>query len=375
MELDILSASYRSLGERLSFLHERMLSLSPGISRVACALYDEGDDMLKTFLNSTRDGDDLRSYQSRMADSESLTYMARTRELRLLTDIQETIQPTSEHSRFVLAEGYQSSFTVPIYHGEKFLGFLFFDSHEQDTFTPEVQRELLLYAGLMAMAIANELLAVKAIVSTVQVARDLTAFRDGETGAHLERMARYTRVILRDVAEQLQLSDEFVEQVFLYAPLHDIGKVAIPDHILLKPGPLTAEEWEIMKTHTTQGRAMVQEITRQLGLDDTVDTAILLNIVTWHHEKLDGSGYPDGLRGDEIPLEARIISVADIFDAVTSPRPYTKRPWAVEEALTELRRQADAGLLDDRFVAAMERNVDEITRIRASFADAEPITS
>lgn len=364
-----MSGSYQTLGERLSFLHERMLHIAPGVNRVACALYDEVDDMLKTFLNSTRDGQDLRSYQYRLTDSESLSYLARSRELRLLTDLQDNLEPTSEHSRFVLAEGYDSSYTVPLHHGDKFLGFLFFDSRETDTFTPEVQRELLLYAGLMAMAIANELLAAKAVVSTVQVARDLTAFRDGETGAHLERMARYTHVILRDLAQPLALTDEFVEQVFLYAPLHDIGKVAIPDHILLKPGRLTPEEWEIMKTHTTRGREMVLEITAQLGLSHSVDTAILLNIVTSHHEKLDGSGYPEGLQGDQIPLEARIIAVADIFDAVTSPRPYTKRPWSVEEGLRELRQQAEYGRLDERAVAAMERNVDEITRIRESFEE------
>ena len=368
MQLDIHQASYRTLNDRLTFLHARMLEMAPGIARVSCALYDERDDLLKTFLNSTRQGTSLRAYQYRLSDSESLSRLARTRDLRLLSDLQESLEPTSQHSQYLLSEGFESSFTVPMSHGDNFLGFVFFDARDNDTFTPEVQRELVLYANLMAMAIANELTAVQAIVSTVQIARDFTAFRDGETGAHLERMARYTHLILHDVAEDLDLSDEFVEQVFLYAPLHDVGKVAIPDHILLKPGRLTPEEWEIMKTHTTRGRQMVEEITAKLGVQGTVDNSVLLNVVGSHHEKLDGSGYPEGLVGDTIPIEAQIVAVADIFDALTCARPY-KRAWPIDEAMVELRRQVDDGKLADRFVTAMENNLTEVARIHASFVD------
>ena len=368
MQLDIHQASYRTLNDRLTFLHARMLEMAPGIARVSCALYDERDDLLKTFLNSTRQGTSLRAYQYRLSDSESLSRLARTRDLRLLSDLQESLEPTSQHSQYLLSEGFESSFTVPMSHGDNFLGFVFFDARDNDTFTPEVQRELVLYANLMAMAIANELTAVQAIVSTVQIARDFTAFRDGETGAHLERMARYTHLILHDVAEDLDLSDEFIEQVFLYAPLHDVGKVAIPDHILLKPGRLTPEEWEIMKTHTTRGRQMVEEITAKLGVQGTVDNSVLLNVVGSHHEKLDGSGYPEGLVGDTIPIEAQIVAVADIFDALTCARPY-KRAWPIDEAMVELRRQVDDGKLADRFVTAMEKNLTEVARIHASFVD------
>ena len=368
MQLDIHQASYRTLNDRLTFLHARMLEMAPGIARVSCALYDERDDLLKTFLNSTRQGTSLRAYQYRLSDSESLSRLARTRDLRLLSDLQESLEPTSQHSQYLLSEGFESSFTVPMSHGDNFLGFVFFDARDNDTFTPEVQRELVLYANLMAMAIANELTAVQAIVSTVQIARDFTAFRDGETGAHLERMARYTHLILHDVAEDLDLSDEFIEQVFLYAPLHDVGKVAIPDHILLKPGRLTPEEWEIMKTHTTRGRQMVEEITAKLGVQGTVDNTVLLNVVGSHHEKLDGSGYPEGLVGDTIPIEAQIVAVADIFDALTCARPY-KRAWPIDEAMVELRRQVDDGKLADRFVTAMENNLTEVARIHASFVD------
>ena len=362
MQLDIHQASYRTLNDRLTFLHARMLEMAPGIARVSCALYDERDDLLKTFLNSTRQGTSLRAYQYRLSDSESLSRLARTRDLRLLSDLQESLEPTSQHSQYLLSEGFESSFTVPMSHGDNFLGFVFFDARDNDTFTPEVQRELVLYANLMAMAIANELTAVQAIVSTVQIARDFTAFRDGETGAHLERMARYTHLILHDVAEDLDLSDEFIEQVFLYAPLHDVGKVAIPDHILLKPGRLTPEEWEIMKTHTTIGLKMVETITADLGLDNLPDDSVMRNIVELHHEALDGSGYPHGLVGDQIPLEARIVTVADIFDALTSARPY-KPAWPLDRAFAELDDLVAAGKLDGRCVEALRQSPDEAMEV------------
>ncbi len=325
MELDFNAASYNTLSARLQSLHDMLLIVHPDIERVACALYDATDALLKTFINSTLNGEAIRSYQYKLSDSESLSYLARTRELRHLTDIQNTLLPSSAHSAYVLREGFESSFTVPMQHQGDFLGFIFFDSRQLDTFTPEVRRELLLYANLLTMAIANELIAVRSIIGTMRIAREFTEMRDIETGAHLARMSRFARLVARMVAPGADRPDEFVEHVFLYAPLHDIGKIGIPDAILLKPGPLTNAEWVIMKLHTTMGREMVDRISADLHLDYLPDQSILQNIVELHHEALDGSGYPHGLVGEAIPLEARIVAVADVFDALTASAPTRSR--------------------------------------------------
>ncbi len=145
-------------------------------------------------------------------------------------------------------------------------------------------------------------------------------YRDTDTGNHILRMAKYSRLI----AEALGLGQERSELIEVAAPMHDIGKIGIPDNILLKPGKLTPEEFEIMKSHPLVGFEILQSSpSKYLSLG--------AEIALSHHEKFDGSGYPYGLRGTAIPLEARIVAVADVYDALTSTRPY-KKPWSSEDA-------------------------------------------
>lgn len=170
------------------------------------------------------------------------------------------------------------------------------------------------------------------------------------------------------MSHEYSLPDEFVENVFLYAPLHDIGKIGVPDKVLLKPGPLDSDEWEVMKSHTTKGRDMVDAISSELDITTAAANRIMTNIVELHHEALDGSGYPHGLRGEEIPLESRIVAVADVFDALTSVRPY-KQAWAMADAAEELAAMADRGKLDTACVTALTAHLDEATAIRDSFVE------
>jgi putative nucleotidyltransferase with HDIG domain len=152
-------------------------------------------------------------------------------------------------------------------------------------------------------------------------------YRDLETAGHTERV---TRLALR-LAEELGLGEPALTELRLGAYLHDLGKLAIPDAILKKPGKLTPEEWEQMKAHATLG----EEMARRLGFLPLAT----LEVIRHHHERWDGKGYPDGLAGEAIPLLARIFALADVYDALTSERPY-KPPWSHEEALAELERQA-----------------------------------
>ncbi len=152
-------------------------------------------------------------------------------------------------------------------------------------------------------------------------------YRDENTSEHLQRMSSYTAVL----AAAYGMSREDVETLRCAAPMHDIGKIGIPDNILLKPGKLTDKEWELMKTHPLIGAQILEGTRNELLIKGRI-------IALTHHEKWDGSGYPKGLAGDEIPLEGRITAVADVFDALTMERPY-KEAFSVENAFSIIREE------------------------------------
>ncbi len=183
-------------------------------------------------------------------------------------------------------------------------------------------------------------------------------FRDPETGAHIQRMSQFSRLI----AEQLGMPDAEQELILRAAPMHDVGKIAIPDHILLKPGRLTPEEFELMKRHAEYGYEILKNSCSTL-----LDVAAI--IARSHHEKFDGSGYPAGLRGEDIPLYGRIVAVADVFDALTSARPY-KEPWPLEDA-TGFLRQGAGSHFDPRCVEAFLARLDDVLLVQARFKDAD----
>ena len=359
-----------SLGERLGALHRQLLADIPQVDRIGCALYDPGDDLLKTFINSTLSGEALRGYEFKLSESPALREMAHSGRLRLLADLPAALTSGTAHSVWVLKAGYRSSLTVPMFGQGIFTGFLLFDSRRLGAFSAADQRHLSLYADLISLSISGELLSIRALIGSIGVARAFANLRDFETGAHLQRMSRYARLVAKELAPELELTDEFVERVFLFASLHDIGKIGIPDRILLKHDKLEGEEWEIMKSHVARGLEVVDRMLDEFSLRHLPDVRILRNIVGFHHEYLDGSGYPQGARGAEIPLEARMSAVADVFDALTARRPY-KAGWPTDRAFSELARLAEAGKLDVRCVAALRRHAAETETIREKYFDPD----
>ena len=183
--------------------------------------------------------------------------------------------------------------------------------------------------------------------------------RDAGTSAYLERMAHIAGL----VAEGLGLPEDQVRTIELAAPLHDIGKIAIPDALLMKPGPLDEAERERMKQHPRIGYQLLRDSQNRF-----IQVGAL--IALRHHERYDGSGYPDGLAGEDIPLEARIVTVADVFDALISPRPY-KEAWSIERALDYLRAQSGK-LLDPACVQALLDNEPRLREICERYSHVTP---
>lgn len=183
-------------------------------------------------------------------------------------------------------------------------------------------------------------------------------FRDNETGMHIKRMSHMCRAL----AGELDSDEETMDLLFNASPMHDIGKIGIPDRVLLKPGRLDPDEWEIMKTHTTIGAEI---LSGHPSLLLKVGKLIALT----HHEKWNGSGYPQGLSEYEIPLAGRIVSVCDVFDALTSDRPY-KKAWPIDKALEEV-KACSGTAFDPKIVDAFLRILPDVLRIKETFGDDE----
>lgn len=188
---------------------------------------------------------------------------------------------------------------------------------------------------------------------------DLAEFKDTDTGEHVMRVARMTDEItwvLREKGYYLDsITDEFIEQVGIASILHDVGKVGVPDRVLLKPGKLDNDERIIINSHTTRGFDFLSRVSGMVP--ESLYLPLAAQIAEAHHEHWDGSGYPHGLKGEQIPLAARIVAVVDVFDALISQRPY-KKPWPLDEAIEYIRSRAgsqfDAKVVD-AFVTVMER--------------------
>lgn len=355
-----------SLTDQMRWLHVQVRQHHPQVHRIAIALYDARHGLLKTYVNSSDVTDPLALYERPLSEVPSLSELASRRESRVIHDFTQLPLPHGEHTVWLLARGYRSSYTVPLYQAGTLLGFLFFDSRKPGAFDGRLPDDLQIYVQLCRLSVLNVFSLSHAVEGMVKVARGLAHLRDIETGRHLDRMSSYVRLIAQRVARHYRLDDEFIEHLYLFSPLHDIGKVGIPDSILLKPGRLNDSERQLMQGHVELGVKLINEVMQEAGLATTPYLAILRNIVGCHHELLDGSGYPRGLRGDEIPLEARIVSIADVFDALTAERPY-KKPWTNEEALAELARMSDRGQLDPHCVSAFASCIGEVGAIQKRF--------
>jgi len=216
----------------------------------------------------------------------------------------------------------------------------------------------------------REVIAIQDV--TILAMASLAETRDSDTGNHIRRTQYYVLALAKRLSTHPRfsalLTDNYIHMLFKSAPLHDIGKVGIPDHILLKPGRFEPEEFEIMKTHTTLGRDAILHAERQLGMQVEF-LSVAKKMALSHHEKWDGSGYPQGLAGESIPVSARLMAVADVYDALISRRVY-KDGMPHEKAVTIVQEGKGTHFdpdIADAFVALQQ----EFREIAARFADSD----
>jgi putative two-component system response regulator len=226
---------------------------------------------------------------------------------------------------------------------------------------------------------SRSLEALAARASEIAATRDVAVFalaklaesRDPETGEHLERLRSYSQILAEELGRhgpyRDQIDDHFLEALYRSSPLHDIGKVGIPDAILRKPGKLTPAEFDIMKHHTTIGAEALEQAMHLTGCGGFL--AMAVDIARFHHERFDGTGYPRGLKGPSIPLPARIVALADVYDALTSVRVY-KEAYPPEQARSMILEQ-EGRHFDPAVVAAFRARFHDFLDVRAEI-DALP---
>lgn len=249
-------------------------------------------------------------------------------EARIINDLEEYCmnKQVKQYNHILLEAGVKASIALPLKVNKEPVGMIFFSSTKKNVYTKEHAKLLGTLANSIAISLNKNILTNDIIFSSILALAKLSEARDEDTGEHMERMAKYSRLITRLLYEEELFTDvitlEYIQKIEEFSPLHDIGKVAIMDDILLKPGKLTDAEYAEMKKHALFGGHVLRVADQNLHDKGNSLFTIGIEIAEGHHEKWDGTGYPYGKRGEEIPLSARIVAIADVFDALTSRRPY-----------------------------------------------------
>ena len=297
----------------------------------------------------------------------SLYDLIESRKPMINNDLEEEFRkrPKSSSLYLLAQEGIKSNLILPLTMGNAVFGFLFLSSREKDFFNLNHLHlaEKIVYEikGLL-----NRTYFTKVVFSKITSGfSELVEKKDNETGEHILRMVNYSTLLAYKLIEKnhpdYQIQERIVLEIERNAAVHDIGKVGIPDSILKKPGKLTDEEWEIMRTHPIIGGDIFKSIREGLKAFDPELYKVSEDITRYHHEKWNGEGYPHGLKGHEIPLVARIVAVADVFDAISSKRIY-KEAFEVEESFQILKNMSGVNL-DPYLVEIFIENKSEVLKI------------
>lgn len=294
----------------------------------------------------------------------SLDDIISTKKPRVINDYNKYIKsnPNSESAKLMLKEGIKSSIAYPLVASDICLGVMFFSSKTSGVYNEQHVNLARMIANNMAIIVELNLFVDDMILTSITGFARIIEAKDLDTGHHIERMQNYSRIIATSLAASEKYSgiinEKFINDLYKFSPLHDLGKVGIADGILLKPAKLTTEEFEVMKMHTIIGADILKKASNNLLRKGRhfFDTAI--DIALCHHERYDGSGYPHGLSRNQIPLSARIVLVADVLDALTSKRVY-KTPLDFSSSLIAIQEESGKSF-DPDIVDAMFRCKDEL---------------
>jgi len=273
------------------------------------------------------------------------------------------------HTAKVVKAGIKESIALPFMINNKTVGIIFFSSVNKNVYTQEHIKFLEDIVFSISISFEKCILLEELIISNIMSLVKLAALKDSITGDHLERMKIYSKAIAiflyEESAYKNDISNEYINNIEKFAPIHDIGKVGIQDGILLKPGKLTRIEFEEMKKHAIYGGEVLRLAEKNISRKGTSIFQIGIEITEGHHEKWDGTGYPFNKMGTDIPLSARIVAIADVFDALTRKRPY-KEAFTFQHSFNII-LEGKGKHFDPEIVMVLEKNKDRIYEIYNSF--------
>lgn len=375
-----------SFEQIFDIIASRMKKAIP-FNRLAIALINDAGQVETKLVSSDTTPLIPTGFTSPLDDS-SLKIVSETKKYFIIDDLEAyyTEHHSSETAKLLLQEGMRSSMAIPLVIANRLKGFLFFASIHKHAFTSEHIKFAETIAGHIVFSLQrSELLhqldnynkkleqivkmrthqLLKTQKATIFALSSLAELRDPETGYHLERIRGYC-MLLAQIAKYsgatLEIDNQFLRDLYDSSILHDIGKVGIPDSILLKPGKLTPEEFAIIKTHTIIGYKSLKRASEEMGRDSFLNMA--MDVTLYHHERWDGSGYPHGLSGDEIPISARIVTIADVYDALTTVRPY-KAAFDHQKAVAIMKEEANG--YDPKLFELFLQNADDFDEIRKKY--------
>ncbi|MFN7170130.1 MAG: HD domain-containing phosphohydrolase [Candidatus Omnitrophota bacterium] len=355
----------------LEFIVQNFKSYLP-FERVGLALIDEEGECINNRKVIAEKPLFYRGYEIPYSHTE-LDEIVKTGIPRVINNLEVYSERNPQYvwpSR-VFGEGVLATLILPLKVRDKGVGMMFFCHPQANIYNQHHINFLRFVSTHISTVFEKTFLMRELALTTVMGLANLAEKRDLETGQHIKRIKYYSRALAIELATQSnykdEIDEEFIQDVYDFSPLHDIGKVGISDAILRKPGKLTPEEFEEMKRHTVIGKEILEAIEENLKSKGFSFFKMGVEIVYYHQEKFDGSGYPQGLKGREIPLSARLVSVCDVFDACSLERIY-KQAYSLEECY-RIVEEGKGKQFDPVIVDAFMNIRDKIEGIYQRFKD------
>lgn len=310
-----------------------------------------------------------RHIEQEIKPESALSRLAESLDIRIINDL-TSVHQTRQISNLIKL-GHRSSYTMPIQYQEHSLGFVFINASSTNFFDETlVQSDAAYLAQVISSLFIQQFERQRHFQSSLAIALNIGHARDPETKEHLIRMGKYSEQLARTLSHSnADITNQFIHRIRLYAPFHDIGKYKIPDKILFSTERFTDKQRAIMNNHTLYGEEMINDVVSLSHHNSMCSDEIqfLKNIVRHHHERFDGTGLPDALSEQSIPLEARIVTLADVFDALMSKRAY-KRAWSISEVMGYIESN-NGSMFDPQCVKALKQNLDYFLSIRKQYND------